>query len=362
MGTFWIVHGHLITPQGIVKRTVQVRDGHIVAIGSQTPRGAQTINLQSGYLAPGFIDLHVWGDPQAVAAESVKHGTTAFLTTLVPARPADLVKQIAASTKAAAAVEVGAQCLGLHLEGPFLNPVRGGVLPKRDMRAPTVRELSLLARAGDGRLKLITMAPELPGAAQTIRWCKAHRVVVSLGHSDADAQAAQQAIRAGAKAVTHIFNGMRPCHHRHPSLLDVALTDPALAAMVIADGVHVSAEALRLLLRAKGPQGVILVTDSVRLQARAWNLHLRQGAYYDRRNVLAGSALTMADAVRNMVHFAGASLVDAVRMATENPARLLGCEQSMGAIAIGRRADLVWLNKQLRVRATFVGGRTVHLN
>ena len=334
---------------------MRIRGGRIAAIRGSAPRGARAIRLHGSYLAPGFIDLHLWGDPWVVSRESATHGATAFLTTVGPDAPQRLAAQVA--VRAAARHLPGAECLGIHAEGPFLNPVRGGALPRRGMRRPSVAELGRLARRAGHRLKLITLAPELPGALQAIRWCRRRGIVASLGHSNADAKAARRAVDAGAVAVTHVFNGMRAYHHRAPGLLDVALTDPRLTTMVIADGVHVSPDAFRLLVRAKGARRVALVTDSIRHQG--WDVTARGGAYYTRNGVLAGSRLTMIEAVRNAVDFGGVSLGDAVCMASEVPARLLGL-RSRGTLAAGKRADLVAFDRRFRVLLTIVGGRVVY--
>ncbi len=353
--TLWIAHAKLVTPRGIVPGAVEIAGERIRAIRRVAPRGARTLSARGAYLAPGFIDLHVWGEPKAVGRDAVRHGTTAFLSALGPQpRPA---LAAAVRRRAGSLTTPGAVCLGLHLEGPFLNPARGGALLKRHMRAPTTHELDELARAAAGQLRLLTLAPELPGAEAAIRWCRRHRVVASLGHSEADAAAAQRAIRAGARAVTHIFNGMPPLHHRRPSLVDAALTDPRLTAMVIADGVHVSASALRLLWQAKGPDGIALVTDSIR--HAGWPVTARDGAYYTKNGVLAGSRLTMLDAVRNAIQLAGLTVPDAVRCATEAPARLLGLRH-YGTLVPGARADVVVFDERFRVRLTLVGGRVAY--
>jgi N-acetylglucosamine-6-phosphate deacetylase len=351
---FWLTRGRLVMPQGIVDGAVHIAGSRIAAVRGAAPAGARTVSVGGAYLAPGFIDLHVWGDPLLVAAESVARGTAGFLTTLGPEAAPALERRVA--RRSAAAAELSDVCVGLHLEGPFVNPERGGALP-RQMRAPTVRELQRLWRASRRRLRLVTLAPELPGALNAIRWCRARGVVVSLGHSDADAATARRAVDAGARAVTHVFNGMRPFHHRQPGLVDVALTDPRLTAMVIFDGVHVSAEAFRMLYRAKGAAGVALVTDSIRHQG--WDVRPRAGAYYTRQGVLAGSHLTMLRAVRNAVLLGGAPVHDAVRMASEVPARVLGLQRSRGRLAAGSRADLVAFDGAFRVVRAVVGGKVV---
>ena len=350
-----LTHAKLLTPRGIVDGTVQITGGRIVAIRSRSMAGAGTRSARGCYVAPGFIDLHLWGEPSTLAPELARSGTTAFLTALGPEPAAQLARDVARRSRAMP--EEGARCLGFHLEGPFLHPARGGALPKRWMRSPSTRELERLWIASGKRLKLITLAPELNGAAEAIRWCKRHRVVASLGHSDANAEVAARAVDVGATAITHAFNGMRPFHHRQPSLIDLALLDPRLTAMAIVDGVHISPSAFRLLVSAKGVEGVALVTDSVR--RAGWDVVERNGALYRPDGTLAGSRLTMIDAVRNAVTLGGVSLCDAVRMATAVPARLLG-DRWRGLLAIGRRADLVVFDERFRVLRTFVNGRVVY--
>jgi N-acetylglucosamine-6-phosphate deacetylase len=373
--TFWLTNGKLVTPSGVLNGALRVDDGRIGAIRPKAPRGSKAVNVRGAYVAPGFIDLHIWGGQEAISREAARHGTTAFLSTLGPDSPERLREELGGRCEWA--IGEGAACLGVHLEGPFVNPRRGGALPRRWMRPPTERELQALAQAGC--LKLITIAPELPGALEAVRWCRRHGIAVSLGHSEADAAAALHATDAGASAVTHVFNGMRAFHHREPSLLDIALTDPRLTAMVILDGVHVSPFAFRLLLRAKGASRVALVTDSIRHQE--WDVVLRrvhpsgparadagaggtrggwaEGAYYTKAGTLAGSRLTMMRAVRNAAMSGGASLADAVRMASATPAALLGL-RDRGSLEAGLRADLVVFDRNFHVRLTLVGGRIVY--
>ena len=353
MDAFWLTDARLATPHGIVRGALKVAGGRIAAIRRRAPRAGRRMALGGAFLAPGFLDLHVWGDPAVVSREAAQTGCTGFLSTLGPEPPAQLLRHV---EERASAAPVGAACLGLHLEGPFLNAERSGALPKRWMRRPSVRELERLAKAARGTLRVITIAPELRGGEDAIRWCRRHGVIASFGHSQANAGEALGAVEAGARAVTHAFNGMPLFHHRAPSLLDIALTDPRLIAMVILDGVHISAHAFRLLFRAKGSGGVALVTDSIRHQG--WQVRRRRGAYYTRGGVLAGSNLTMIRAVRNAVVSGGASVAEAVEMASATPARLLGL-RDRGRLAPGARADLVGFDERFRVRLTLVGGRVV---
>ncbi len=350
----WLVNGRVVTPSGIRRAAVGWKAGRIVGIAPSAPRSASRVDADGQHVAPGLIDLHLWGEPDAVASEAAASGVTAFLTTFGPCAPERLVARLLTFTNGAM---TGPQCLGVHLEGPFVNPKKAGALPPRWMRPPVEAELQQLARYG-AAIRMITIAPELPGALDAIRWCRQRGVLASLGHTDADAMATDHAIRAGARAVTHVFNAMRPYHHREPGLVGVALTDERLAAMVILDGHHIDRTAFRLLLKMKGPRGVVLVTDSIRHQqelqaAPAW------GAYYTPGGALAGSRLTMIEAVRNAAEFAKISLVDAVQMASANPARLLRESSRRGSIEVGKRADLIVFDNRFRVSLTIVGGQPV---
>lgn len=352
MDSYWISGGKLVTPSGVLPGAVKISNGRIAEIRPKTGN-RRALNARGLFIAPGFIDLHVWGDPRLVAEDAIAHGTTGFLTTLGPAPQRQLLRHV--RERADQLLTDGAACLGIHLEGPFVSQKRAGALPSRWMRAPKVAELKALAQAARGRLRLVTMAPDLPGAIEAIRWCARQHITVSLGHTEADAATSVRAVEAGARAVTHVFNGMKPFHHRASSLLDVALTDDRVTAMVIADGIHISAFALRLLLRSKSAERTALVTDSIRRQG--WRVWLRRGAYYTRSGVLAGSCLTMIGAVKNAVQLAGASLPDAVRMASEIPARLLGIQHQRGRLAVGLIADLVAFDKEFRVHWTVRQGQ-----
>lgn len=354
MDSFWIAGGKLVTPSGALPGAIKISGGKIAEIRASSGR-RRAISARGLFIAPGFIDLHVWGDPRLVAEDAIAYGTTGFLTTLGPAPHRQLLRHV--QERADQLITDGAVCLGIHLEGPFVSQKRAGALPARWMRAPKIAELQALAQAARGRLRLITLAPDLPGAMEAIRWCARHNIIVSLGHTEADAPTSLRAIEAGATAASHVFNGMKPFHHRSASLLDVALTDDRLTAMVIADGIHISSFALRLLLRSKAAEHVALVTDSIRRQG--WRVRLRKGAYYTRSGILAGSCLTMIEAVKNAVTLAGASLPDAVRMASEIPARLLGIQRQRGRLAEGAAADLVAFDKAFRVHWTIRQGQWI---
>lgn len=353
---FWLVDGTILTPRGNVRGALGMSGSRLTEVRRTAPSGSRQRNLRGQFVAPGFIDLHIWGDPERVARQETRHGTTGFLTALGPQSPERLVNSLVRLEGLRGSTH--ARCLGIHLEGPFLNPFRAGALASRWLRPPTSRELRQIVKWADARVKMVTIAPEIPRGLQAIRWLSHHGLIASLGHSDADALMAQRAVAAGARAVTHVYNGMRPLHHRDPGLLGEVLTDERLTAMVILDGVHVDPVAFQLLVRCKGPDGIVLVTDSIRHQGS----RPRQagGAYYLKPGVLAGSRLTMIRAVHNAVVFGKISVAEAVLMASRNPARLLGIESRVGTLEAGKQADIVVFDQRFRVSLTIVNGTIVY--
>ena len=234
-----------------------------------------------------------------------------------------------------------AQALGIHLEGPFLSHVRRGVHPPESLLDPDVRTFEKLWQASRGHIRLMTMAPELPGATKLIAAATRCGVCVSLGHSDATLEQTRAGISAGARHATHTFNAMRPLDHRNPGILGEVLTNPAFTADLIADGVHVHPSAVRLFLEAKGPDRAVLITDATsatgmpdgRYRLGSFEVDVHNGkCLHDGK--LAGSVLTLDRAIQNVMSFAGLELKAAVRLATLNPAKVANAE-SKGTIAVG---------------------------
>ena len=378
-----LLNARVLTPDDeLAGATVVVRDGRIeaVGIGVPPPAGAQTFDLRGLTLAPGFIDIHVHGgggssliseDPDEIrsyARWAVSRGVTGFLVTLIGAPPPQMKRWLAAAVAVGDSVDGGAQPLGVHLEGPFLNPVRRGALPSDGLRPPDVAEFLALIEAAQGRLKIIAVAPELPGARDIVGAARQRGVVVSMGHTDATYEQALEAIEWGVCQATHCFNGMRPFHHRDPGCLGAILSSPRLRAELIADGVHVHPGAMALLLAAKGPQGTILITDGIAAAGLGDGAHSLAGERVQVRGgvaslpdgTLAGSVASVDQAVRNVVRLGLAPLTDAVRMAATNPAAALGLGQRLGRIAPGFAADLVALDERLEVAMTVVGGQLAY--
>lgn len=353
--------------------------------------GADTVELGERWLVPGYIDTHVHGgggaqcntgDPDEIAAVArfhARHGTTALLATTVAAPVQQLEEALGAIEGCAAGARArsnasvretppGATVLGAHLEGPFLSPERPGAMDPSTFIAPDPASAAQLLHAGRGTVRMMTLAPELPGALEVVRALADEGVIPSLGHSDASYATARAAVQAGAQAATHLFNGMAQFHHRQPGLVGAALDLPEVSCELICDGVHVDPVAVRLVHRAKGLAGIRLVTDAIeaagmsdgRFRLGGATVEVREGVVrLTGGGSIAGSTLTMDMAVRNAVRFLGVPVPEAVTLATANPARLLGMDDRRGAIAVGMDADLVVLGEDLLCCGTIVGGSWV---
>jgi len=252
--------------------------------------------------------------------------------------------------------------LGIHLEGPFLSHARRGVHPPEDLLAPTLALFERFWQAARGRIRMMTIAPELEGAPEVIAEAARRGVCVSLGHSDADFDAAERGIAAGARHATHTFNAMRPLDHRSPGILGAVLTDRRVNADIIADGVHLDPAIVKLVSNAKGPEQTVLITDATsatgmpdgRYRLGSFEVDVRDGkCMADGR--LAGSVLTMDRAVRNLARFAEWDLRQAVAAASQNPARAARIANK-GVLAAGADADFVVLSPEGEVLRTFLGG------
>ena len=365
------LHGRLLLAGRLVPGKVRFDADRIVAVSEEPASAAGAEELP--VVAPGLVDLHVHGfggcdpleDLPGMAAALARAGTTAFQPTLFPAAPQRLGEQATqvwarAESWNGSAAGQGARVVGLHLEGPFVNPRRAGALPVADLAEPSVQGLrSILGPAtGSGRgVRTMTLAPELPGAAPLVEELARCGVRVSLGHSQATASEARAAARAGAVGATHLFNAMGPLHHREVGLVGFALTDAALFAELIGDLVHVGPDALALALVARGPRGLCLVSDALSgagTGCERFHSHGRQhivhegAAYFPAASPgaapkLAGSALPQLEMVRRLVQRGVVSLAEALVMASKTPARALGLESELGRLAPGARADLIVL-------------------
>jgi N-acetylglucosamine-6-phosphate deacetylase len=380
--------GSVYTPlEEIQKPLLFVEDGVITEVSSRSqksvPEGARLVDLGDAVLAPGFVDIHIHGGAgldvmHAAPADLPRlhkflasHGVTAYFPTTVAAaldltcsaleRLADAIESCGKEASAHGD-RVQARPVGIHLEGPFLSHKRRGVHPPEYLLAPTLATFDRLWQASRGQVRMMTIAPEVPGAMEVIAEAKRRKVCVSIGHSDADLSTAQDAVEAGAGHATHTFNAMRPLDHRDPGIIAEVLTDGRLSADIIADGIHVSPAIVQLFLQSKGVERAVLITDAIsatgmpegRYQLGPLQVEVKDGKC-TMDGKLAGSVLTMDRAVRNVTEFAHWSLQNAVRAATSNPAQVVGLG-SHGQVAAGKEASFVVLSSTGEVRKTIVRG------
>ena len=350
-----LIDGHLVSGD------VEILGGRVAGVGLASPNGR-------GIAVPGFVDLQVNGfsgvDFLTADADGYRHagealletGVTAYLPTFITAPE----EQVVAALHALPVGSDGPRILGAHLEGPFLSALRLGIHPPAARRNP---DLDILERLLDaGPVRLVTLAPELPGAGAVIERLLRREIAVSLGHSDATAEQAEAAFDLGVRSVTHLFNAMRPFHHRDPGIVGAALARPDVVVQLILDWVHVAPVTASMVWQAA--QGrVALVTDAMSgagLDGGTYRLgdldvEIRDGVARGATGALAGSTLTMIEAVRNL-HSLGVPLEDAVGAATEVPARVLRLPAS-GRIGVGLPADVVVLSEELEIERVLVEGR-----
>jgi N-acetylglucosamine-6-phosphate deacetylase len=352
---------------------VEVRNGRIVGIGDGEPPRRADVDLPADVLAPGFVDAHNHGGggvsfhdphPRAAAERIVRthrgHGTTTMVASLVTA-PLDELERLVRSL----AELVGEGLLaGIHLEGPWLSPAHRGAHAEELLRAPDPVSVDRLLRAGAGTVRMVTIAPELEGGLAAVARIVGHGAVAAIGHTDADYDLTRAAIVAGATAGTHVFNAMRPLHHRTPGAALALLEDPTVFAELVADGVHLHPGIVRLITESAARP--VFVTDAMAAAGAedgdyklgALDVRVADGQARLADGTIAGSVLTLGRAVRYAVLTAGVPLAHAVRAASQNPADLLGLTDR-GRIAPGLRADLVVLDADLNVRATLYEGAWV---
>jgi N-acetylglucosamine-6-phosphate deacetylase len=337
----------------------------------------RVLEFPGATLAPSFLDIHIHGaaghdvmeaTPESLTAISsflASRGTGSFLATTVTA-PLDATLRAVEGLGKLASQATGdgsARLSGIHLEGPFLSHEKRGVQPAEFLLEPSIATFDRLFDAAQGHLRLMTLAPELPGSAELIAHATKRGVRVSLGHSNATAAETRAAIASGAVSATHTFNAMRPLDHREPGILGTVLTDDSLYSELICDGVHSKPEITRLWWRAKGPERAILVTDAMsatgmpdgEYQLGGFAVQVADGRA-TRDGVLAGSVLTLDRALENFLAFTGASIDHGLRLLTANPARLLGLENQGGGLAVGLPANLVALTQEGKLIASLMNG------
>jgi len=375
----------LITPlESIARGSVVIEEGKITALGSDmpVPQGARVIDADDKLLAPGFIDNHVHGamghwfgegpdEVREIARFRATTGTTGFLPTLGGATSLEgMVEPVRMVCEVMKEGTGGTEILGIHMEGPYLSPRKPGVNPVELIRALDIAEVEAMQEAAEGNVQLISVAPDEEGGMAFIRSLRAMGIVAGIAHSDTDYGTILQAIGAGATYSIHTYNGMRGLHHREPGVVGAVLTHDGVYAELIADGVHVHPAAMDILVRCKGRDRVVLVTDNSSMVGMpdgiygffgGRHIEKKEGTLRSLENgSIAGSAMTFDQDVRNMVKVVGIPLPWAVQMASLNPARAMGLDSDKGSLQVGKDADLILIDEDINIYLTMVQGRVVY--
>jgi N-acetylglucosamine-6-phosphate deacetylase len=361
--------------------SVLIEDGIIGRVGQidSAARCDNILDAKGRTIAPGFIDVHIQGaggadildaTPEALKTISqtcARFGATSFLATTV-FTPDQENKHLAVAADYVGRDLAGANLLGIHLEGPFISPQKKGMILPECISAPSLQLLEKIQNLANGRLKMMTIAPELPGSIPIIERLVSSGVVASFGHSNATYEQTLAGFDAGISHVTHLFNAMPPLHHRSPGPLIAIFQAESVTAQLICDGVHIHPSVLKLAFRLLGPQRVIPITDGMRAIGLPDGKYFYNGIEYEARDgtarykdgTLIGTALGLSQLLQRLITFTGCPPDVAIKTVTENPARLLGIEKRKGFIAPGKDADLILLDRDYSVKTTIVGGKVVY--
>lgn len=380
-----IINARLILPDAIERGSLHIRNGRIHKISkntkSTTAKRGERLDLRGGFLAPGFVDIHIHGalgrDTMEARIDAFREiteyhlqgGTTSLTLTTLSASQQDILKTLDAIVPIHNQSIGGARVVGVHVEGPFINKVRAGAQNPDYCRAPTAKEWGPILKYGS-LITQMTLAPELPRANLLIKALRKNGSIASAGHTDATEKELFPALKAGLNQSTHTFNAMsglvKKGPYRMAGMLEFALAEDEIVCELIADGQHVPPVLMRMLFNAKPRDQVVIITDATK------GAGLKPGTKFEMYGIparvtkttaevvdgrgLAGSTLTMIRAVQTAVEQANVPLVDAVYMATHNPARQLGRDHEFGTLTTGKRADLVWFNNRYQVKGVWLDG------
>ena len=393
MDAQWFL-GKVVTPSEVVEYgAVGIEGESIVYAGpaADAPRNTQDpARTVDGWITPGLIDLHLHGaggrdlmDGTAGSIEQVsrtlaKHGTTAYLaTSMVKREIPSGNRHLEIAAELTGKRDGGAEVLGIHVEGPFVNPLRGGLIRPDRIWPPDRKDLEGILAVSRRKLRMMTMAPELQGGLDLLEPLEDAGAVGSLGHTEASFDEARAGFRKGIRHVTHLYNAMRGLHHREPGALGAVLTDHGVTAQLIADGAHVHPELLRWTVQVLTPEAIVLITDALPAAGLPDGVYSYDGRPYhsengsawyrvpktrsvpgtDVRGQLFGTTCLLDEMVRRAIRFMGVSFQEAIAMASLNPARTLGLEKRLGSLEAGRQADLVIWDKDHNVVETIVRGQ-----
>jgi len=376
-----IKNGNVFTSEFKFKNLdIAVQEGKITGLGQQMECSDQeVIDAQGLTVIPGFVDIHTHGaygndftniddcDLDEISAFYASKGVTSFLATTMTESREHLLKVLSTLAKVTDDSLKGSRMAGIHLEGPFISPKALGCQPPECVQKPSAEMFDEYYAASEGKIKIVTLAPEVEGSAEAIKHITSLGVVCSVGHTKATYKEAVESIKAGITHATHTFNAMTGLHHREPGVVGAVFDTPDITAEIISDLIHVNPAVIRILYKIKGVDHVVGITDSMSatgMKDGTYKLgpvvvHTKDGIATLEDGTLAGSTLTMDKALKNMVRSVGIPLEDAVKILTYNPARVIKADD-IGIIKEGCRADFAILDKDFNVKYTIVGGKVVY--
>lgn len=366
----------ILTPLGYINGNIEIKDKKIYSINED--KNFKGISFDEEVIVvPGFVDEHIHGanasdtmdaTPYAllnISKTLAKEGTTSFLATTMTQSRDNIDKALKNVKKYIDNNNNDtSEILGIHLEGPFLNPLACGAQPKEYIVNPNVEEFKRYHEISGNNIKFLTIAPEFDGAEELIKYCKKENIIASVGHTLANYDETLKAIKNGATHVTHCYNAMTPLHHRKPGVVGAVMLHNELMAEMIVDGIHINPKSVEIMYKAKGKDNITLITDSMRAkwlddgqyELGGQDVIVKSGEARLVDGTLAGSVLKMIDAIKNMINFTNISLEEAILMASTNPAKKLNVYDRKGSIEVGKDADLVVLNKDYEILMTICRG------
>lgn len=371
----------IIYPDRIEKGSVRIMNQKIVEINPTDDRDELIVDAKGCYLSPGFIDIHIHGAAgrdtmegtkealNIIAKAIAKHGTTSYVPTTMTMDIPSVRKVVSLVDEMKGSVTEGANIIGVHLEGPFVNPDKLGAQNPDYVLRPSVEAIKKMINGYEDSIITVTLAPEMPGSSYLIQYLKKLGIHAAMGHTCADYQTAREAISNGISHATHLYNAMTPLLHRAPGVVG-AVFDSEITTEFIADGIHIAYPALRIALKQKGTDKIILITDAMmgctmpegKYMLGGQDVWLKNGMAKLEDGTFAGTLLTLDGAVRNLKEHTKYPLNEIVKMATYNPALYCGVADQKGIIAVGYDADIILFNEDIEVRKVIVAGKILNFN
>lgn len=360
---------------------IKIKDGKIVDLNLEhllEDTGQEAIDGGGNYLSPGFIDIHNHGNSgydvmdtteQALDKMGEFHlsnGVTSYLGTIITSSYDDMMRAIENIVDYKNKANIS-NLLGIHLEGPFFDIGKKGAQPEEFIKLPDINDIENMLELSKGKLKMLSLAPELKGALEIIEKLKNNNVAVAMAHTNSTFESAKKAIDHGVTIATHLYNGMRSFNHREPGVIGASLTDDRVYCELIYDRIHLHDAAVNIALKMKGFDKIILVSDAImaagledgEYQLGNQKVYVKEGAARLASGNLAGSTLNLQEAVYNMVKFLDLPIHEVVKMATLNPAKAINMVREIGSIRVGKRADLIIFDDNIEIKHAIVGGNLI---